>query len=286
MSKHGLFIGLVTIDLIYLVDRPPAANQKIVAIDYTAAAGGPATNAAVAFRYLGNQAELLGVVGQHPINHLILADLQQCGVILSDLNPSHAESPPVSSIVVSQGKRSIVSINAVKSQVENYKSPNTLQNIDIVLVDGHQMEVAIAIAQQARQQKIPVVMDAGSWKTGSERLLPYIDYAICSANFRPPGCHCLDQVFTYLSKFGISKIAITQGEQPIEFLHDGIRGQVQVPTVKAIDTLGAGDIFHGAFCHFILQSDFENALKKAGAIAAHACQSFGTRAWMSVERQI
>lgn len=286
MSKHGLFIGLVTIDLIYLVDRPPAANQKIVAIDYMTAAGGPATNAAVTFRHLGNQSKLWGVVGQHPINHLILADLQQCGVALSDLNPSHVESPPVSSIVVSQGKRSVVSINALKSQVENYKPPDSLENIDIVLVDGHQIEVGATIAQQARQQKIPVVMDGGSWKTGSDRLLPHIDYAICSANFCPPGCHNLEQIFAYLSEFGISKIAITQGEQPIEFLNHGTRGQIPVPIVQAIDTLGAGDIFHGAFCHFILQSDFENALRKAGAIAAHACQSFGTRRWMSGEREI
>jgi sugar/nucleoside kinase (ribokinase family) len=286
MSKHGLFIGLVTIDFIYLVDRPPAANQKIVAIDYTVAAGGPATNAAVAFRHLGNQAELLGVVGQHPMNHLVLADLQQCGVVLSDLNPSHAKSPPVSSIVIANGERSVVSINAVKSQVENYEPFDRLQNIEIVLVDGHQMKVGIEIAQQAKKQGIPVVMDGGSWKTGSDRLLPHIDYALCSANFHPPNCHNLEQVFAYLSEFGISNIAITQGEQPIEFLHNGTRGQIPVPIVKAIDTLGAGDIFHGAFCHFILQSDFETALKEAGAIAAHACQFFGTRSWMSVEQQI
>ncbi|KAM3093665.1 sugar kinase [Phormidesmis sp. 146-12] len=286
MSKHGLFIGLVTIDLIYLVDRPPAVNEKIVAIDYTTAAGGPATNAAIAFCHLGNQAELLGVVGRHPISHLILADLQQCGVGLSDLNPSHTDSPPVSSIVVSQGERSVVSINAIKSQVENYKLPKGLQTIDIVLVDGHQMAVGIAIAQQARQQKIPVVMDGGSWKPGSDRLLPHVDYAICSANFHPPSCQSLDQVFAYLAAFGLSKIAITQGERSIEFLNNGTRGQIPVPTVKAIDTLGAGDIFHGAFCHYLLQSDFEDALKKAGAIAAQSCQSFGTRRWMSADQQI
>jgi sugar/nucleoside kinase (ribokinase family) len=284
MGKHGLFIGLVTIDLIYLVDRPPASNQKIVATDYTAAAGGPATNAAVAFRHLGNEAKLLGVVGKHPISQLILTDLQQCGVTLTDLNPSQADSPPVSSIVVANGERSVVSINAVKSQVENYTLPN-LENIDIVLIDGHQIKVGVTIAQQARQRGIPVVMDGGSWKMGSDELLPHIDHAICSANFHPPNCQTLDQTFTYLSEFRISNIAITQGEQPIEFLNNGTRGRIQVPTVTAIDTLGAGDIFHGAFCHFILQSDFETALRKAGAIAAHACQFFGTRSWMSVEQQ-
>ena len=47
MIKSGLFVGLITLDLIYLADSPPKNNQKLVATDYTVAAGGPATNAAV-----------------------------------------------------------------------------------------------------------------------------------------------------------------------------------------------------------------------------------------------
>ena len=48
-ERRGLFVGLVTLDVVYLTDHPPTRNQKIVASDYTVAAGGPATNAAVAF---------------------------------------------------------------------------------------------------------------------------------------------------------------------------------------------------------------------------------------------
>ncbi|NJK53322.1 MAG: hypothetical protein HC936_11840 [Leptolyngbyaceae cyanobacterium SU_3_3] len=97
MGKPGLFVGLVTLDLIYRVDRLPEKNQKIVALDYTSAAGGPATNAAVAFSHLGGEATLLGGVGSHEIAALILTDLQQCGVRVVDLDPDRPESPPVSS---------------------------------------------------------------------------------------------------------------------------------------------------------------------------------------------
>ena len=48
-SFKGLFVGLVTLDLIYLAESPPKNNQKLVADDYLVAAGGPVTNAAVAF---------------------------------------------------------------------------------------------------------------------------------------------------------------------------------------------------------------------------------------------
>ena len=60
-SDRGLFVGLVTLDLIYLANSAPQNNQKIVATDYTVAAGGPATNAAVTFSHLGNQATVLGI---------------------------------------------------------------------------------------------------------------------------------------------------------------------------------------------------------------------------------
>lgn len=67
LSYQGLFVGLINLDLIYLVKHLPQANQKVVASDYAVAAGGPATNAAVTFSQLGNQGAVLGVLGAHPI---------------------------------------------------------------------------------------------------------------------------------------------------------------------------------------------------------------------------
>ncbi len=271
---------MVTLDLIYLVDQLPNCNQKIAALKSTIAAGGPATNAAVAFSHLGNAATLLGSVGAHPINHLILADLQRCGVTIADLDPTRADSPPVSSILVTQstGERAVIAMNAVTSQDES--TLPSLEGVDIVLIDGHQLEASVAIAQQAKQRGVPIVIDGGSWKVGFDRVLPWVDYAICSANFYPPDCHSVEQVFDGLSEWGIDRIAITQGEGSIEVFNSGMRTQIEVPTVQVVDTLGAGDIFHGAFCHFILQTDFLSALSQAAKVAADSCQFFGTRDWM------
>ena len=286
MRKHGLFIGIVTLDLIYLVEQMPDRNQKIAALSSTIAAGGPATNAAVAFGHLGNNATLLGAVGAHPVNHLILADLQQCGVTIADLTPTRTDSPPVSSIIVTEstGDRAVVAMNAIKSPIDASLSVR-LDEVDIVLIDGHQIEASVTIAQRAKQQGIPVVIDGGSWKPGFDQVLPWVDYAICSANFYPPNCHTSEQVLSYLSKWGISQIAITRGEGAIEVLNEGVRGAIVVPTVQVVDTLGAGDIFHGALCHFILQSDFFSALTEAAKVAAYSCQFFGTREWMSAKRE-
>ena len=282
-THRGLFVGLVTLDMVYLTTSVPSHNQKIVASDYTVAAGGPATNAAVTFSRLGNQAELLGVVGAHPITQLIRADLASLKIVIADLDPDQSQLPPVSSIIVTQGtgERAVVSINALKSQVESDRlAKDILLGIDVVLIDGHQMAVGQSIAKLAKAKGIPVAIDGGSWKPGFEHVLPFVDYAICSVNFSPPGCHSTAEVFAYLAAAGIPHIAITQGEKPIRYLSQGTSSTVEVPQIDAVDTLGAGDAFHGAFCHYILQRNFTNALAAAAKVAARSCQFFGTRRWL------
>ncbi|MBE9040755.1 sugar kinase [Oscillatoriales cyanobacterium LEGE 11467] len=295
--KTGLFVGAITLDLVYLVERFPRANQKVVASDRTIAAGGPATNAAVAFAAHRNRATVMGVLGCHPIAELIRSDLEGCGVEIIDLQPDRADPPTVSSIVVTQstGERSVISTNATKAQfsddlcLQNIQN-DALQNIDIVLMDGHQMELSEAIARQAKVREIPVVIDGGSWKPGFDRVLNFADYAICSANFFPPTDLIYsdanknlkgDDVFTYLQNLDIPNIAITYGEKPIEVFSQDKRFQVDVSPIQAVDTLGAGDIFHGAFCSYILQQKFAEALKNAARVAARSCESFGTRNWRS-----
>lgn len=287
-SRRGLFVGLVTLDLLYHVSAVPRPDQKILALDDTLAAGGPATNAAIAFSHLGDRATVLGVLGRHALTLPIQADLAQHGVDWVDLDNENQVPPPVSSILVTQqtGERAVISRNAVRIQVAGDRLPNAIpealeqQALHVVLVDGHQMAIGREVAQLARNHGIPVVMDGGSWKTDFDTILPWVDYAICSANFRPPGCGDEAAVVAFLRDRGISHIAITHGANPITYVTPSISGQVSVPAITPIDTLGAGDIFHGAFCHFILRTEFRKALTQSAAVATRSCQSFGTRHWM------
>lgn len=284
MRKNGLFVGLMTLDWIYLVENYPTQNQKIVASDYTVAAGGPATNAAVTFQNFGNQSTLMGVLGSHPLSQFIQADLSQQGLEIVDLAPNRLDAPPVSSILVSQGTgdRSVISINATKSQISaSANLSKILPNIDIILIDGHQIPISEAIAQEAKTYQIPIVLDGGSWKPGLDIILPFVDYAICSANFHPPDCQTSEDIFAYLQSMTIPYIAITQGDQPIQYCTPINDGSIPVPTIQAVDTLGAGDIFHGAFCHFMFDYPFTEALAKSAKIASQSCLYFGTRQWLN-----
>ena len=82
-------------------------------------------------------------------------------------------------------------------------------------------------------------------------------------------------------KKGITRFAVTRGANPIKVQDHGTAYEIPVPKVNAVDTLGAGDIFHGAFCWFILQKgeNFQSALTKAVSVASLSCQFSGTREW-------
>ena len=292
-KAKGLFVGMTTLDCIYRAEHPPTANEKVVAQKSLMVAGGPATNASVAFAQLGreNQASLSSVIGEHPLSTLLREDLQGQGVTLSDLDAQRLSPPPVSSIVVSasSGERAVISRNAENMQIAaDQVSQEMLDGIDIVLIDGHQMAVGAQVAQWAKGRQIPVVVDAGSWKPNFDTVLSHADVVVASANFSPPDCGNSAAVFDYLKAQQVKKIAITQGSSPVLYFdaegEDEQTGEVDVPQIRAVDTLGAGDIFHGAFCHFFLTHTFEETLMKASRTASFACQHWGTRDWTKIYR--
>ncbi len=284
-QKRGLFCGLTTVDIIYLVDNVPLVDEKIVAIDQLIISGGPATNAAVAFASLKGKSSLASVVGGHPLSNMVLRELEKFHVSHFDLAPDHPHSPALTSVMVKKGsgERSVVSINAIKTQIKEFPWLNLLSNMDILLVDGHQMLSSIQACSSARSLGIPCVLDAGSWKDGSDELLPLIDYAICSERFLPPDCSTNRDVIEYALSYGIKYLAITRGGKPIIYSINGQESIIEVPNGNIIDTLGAGDIFHGAFCYYLLlfDGDFRKALLKASQVASFSCQYFGTREWIN-----
>jgi len=282
---RGLFVGLTTLDCIYRVEQVPAADEKVVAQDSLLVAGGPATNAAVMFRHLGNEAVVASALGSHAITSLVRADLAEQAVETIDLTPMAVDPPPVSTILVTAatGERAVVSRNALGRQVPPpAQLAPWLDGIDVVLLDGHQMALGRAIAQLARQRQVPVVVDAGSWKPGFDTVLPLATSVVACSTFRLPGQGTAVATAWALQRLGIPEVATTWGSQPIHW-HQGDEqhGTIPVPQVTVQDTLGAGDMFHGAFCHYRQHLDFPAALAAAAERASQSCQHFGTRAGLA-----
>ena len=286
VHPKGLFVGLATVDVSYAVDHIPKRNQKISVSAQLITAGGPATNAAATFSFLGGRPTLVTAVGSHALAKVIHKDLERCSIHLHDMARGRHEPPPVSSILVhrASGDRTVVSANAaVFSSVDAEFDSKWLKAIEIVEVDGQYMPLCIAAARAAHERGIPVVLDSGSWKPGMAKLLPFLDAAICSGDFRPPGCRTEDDVFEYLIARKVRRIAITRGRSAIRYAEQGMRGKIAIKKVEPVDTLGAGDIFHGAYCYYACQPamTFLSALGAASKIAGFSTGYAGTRSWMN-----
>lgn len=284
---QGVFVGLSTIDIIYGVDKFVSGNVKITANSQDVFVGGPATNASIAFASLGGQASLVAAVGRHSLTHMIKDELESYSIRLVDLNPAFDAVPVISSVAVDRsGNRNVVSANALRVVTPPAAvDKHLLDQAGTVLVDGHYMQACQTWARTARDRKTPVVFDGGSWKDGTDELLKSVDTAICSADFLPPGCSSKNDVIKSLKNSGVANIAITDGAKPIHFLSGTSSGTLRVPEVKVVDTMGAGDVFHGAFCYFALEGrGFVEALAEAAAIAAQSCRYRGAREWATAQR--
>lgn len=286
-ANRRLFVGLATLDIILGVDLFPSGNEKVVATREAIVAGGPAANAAVTSAFLGKTSVLVSGIGQSSLGTQILSELTGRGVSVVDMDADRSESPPVAAIVVtlSTGDRAVISPGAVASQVRAGRDLSALVAASgAVLIDGHHPQLATEAVRIARESGVHSILDGGSWKPQTDALLQYIDFAICSDDFQPPK-YRKEYVLEYLIKRGVKYAAVTRGARSILWASGSKRGEVPVPTWDVVDTLGAGDVFHGAFVSEIPHGPvsteaFVSALAFAGSIASKSCGSFGTRAWM------
>lgn len=286
--KTGCFVGMSTVDLLHYVDDFPTQNEKISSRNLSIYAGGPACNSSIAFAYFGNTSKLVTRIGASTFAQIAKVDITGNGVEIHDAAQEHMGYPNISSITVtsSSGDRCVVSSKGqFDSSVEFSFS---LDDADILLLDGHNLDIALQLVKEAKEKSIPVVLDGGSWKSGLDEILPFIDYAICSESFRFPKlsvtCGYRDILMEFFSR-EVQNVAITRGGNAIIGLQDGDLFTIEIPQISVVDTLGAGDIFHGAFSHYILENGFQAALVNSARIASNSCQFSGPRKWMEESRK-
>ncbi len=282
-QKIGIFIGLTTVDILNYVDRSLAPDEKCEANLQLTLAGGPAANASIAFSSFGNTARLITHLGDHALAAIALDDLQRNAIELTDISAGGKYCPTLSTAMINTltGERSVIykkqSSSTSKSQAH---LDVELRDCDILLSDGHLVEVSLELMQRAKVLKIPVVVDFGSWRDNLEVLFPFIDVAICSNDFLPPGCDDEHDVLQYLQNNGIQRAAVSRGGKSVLAIEENNTGEIPVKNVTPKDTLGAGDILHGCFCHYYLHQDFCKSLEKAALQATESVKHHGTRAWM------
>jgi len=289
---HVTGLGQCSWDYISLVDGYPEPDSKCEVKDCHEEGGGPVATALVTLARLGIPCSFHGVRGDDEAGRKIAGSLEKEGIHVNNLLMRENSASQKAFIAVERpgGRRTIFwKKPSGKALSEGELGGDFLANSSFLLLDGLMKDASIYAAKEAQKRKVPVMLDAGSLRNGMMELARECDYVVASEGFaKDLGWNEKREAFRKIvKKSGFGLTTITRGERgSLTFRAEGI---VETPAfdVKALDTTGAGDVFHGAYIYGLLQEwDLEEALKFASACAALKCRCLGGRAGIATIKEV
>jgi sulfofructose kinase len=276
--------GIAVLDHVYRLERFPAPGSKTRAREFMIVGGGCAANAAVAIARLGGRARLVaplgGPAGFDAAGDAIVSGLEREGVDTSGVvRMSGAISPTSAIIIDASGERLIVNQRDEKLSAVRVADPDTLvADAAAVLADNRFAEFVLPIAKAARRRGLPVVLDGDRPTQASDALLTTATHVIFAADGLRTTAQLddLEAALRLIAQHTDAFLAVTDGERGAFWLDgDTLRHQPAFK-VDAIDTLAAGDVFHGASALALVEGASEAAaMTFAAATAALKCTRFG-----------
>ncbi|MDX9867792.1 MAG: PfkB family carbohydrate kinase [Kiritimatiellia bacterium] len=285
MKRTPKLIGIGYCGMDYLCVLPHIPlDEKVEIIDSLIQGGGPAVTAIVAAARLGADTAFLGVVGDDVRGAQIVRGIAAEGIDTAGVKVRKNAMSPAGFCWIDRqsGKRSIAWTRGTARPLTPCEfSRGRIRVSDLLHLDGHQTQAALAAAAFARKHGVCVSIDAGTILPGMEDLLSLSDIVIASETFavRFTGSRSPETAVRKLFALGRRFAGITLGKRgSIGF--DGTRilhcPPFDVP--KVVDTTGAGDTYHGAFAFAAAQSrPWEACMRFATVVAALKCTRFGGR---------
>lgn len=280
--EQVLCIGHAAYDITLQLEKFPKENTKIRIGDAITCTGGAATNAGFLLSNWGIDTYLAAVVGNDDNGKEIMQELKQANIHIDYLQVSEHFKTTSSYILASRenGTRTIV-ISRTKQE-------------EASIVDFHLKPAGIiADGEEPNWTKHAIeqfpnaisVLDAGSLKPAILELANFVDYFVCSRDFAEEYCKikinperkqtiipCYEKMFQDFN----TNIVITLGEFGSFTKYNGQYHLVPSIKVKAIDSTGSGDLYHGAFLYFLLKGkDLLTTMRYANIVGALASRFTG-----------
>ena len=263
-TTRVLSVGVAVMDHVFRVDAFPTRAEKYRARDAAMVGGGGAANAAVAVARLGGAVHLAARVGDDAIADAIRADLAAEGVetALVRRHPGHRSS--FSSVLVDDaGERQIVNFRDTGLSMDPAWLREALAGMafDAVLADTRWPDGALAAMERAAELGIPAVMDAEAPVHEAADAVAAATHVVFSAQglrdfvgADPDGGDLVAMLREAAGGLGAALVGVTDGPDGVRWIERGAdRADAAVhhepappPPDPLVDTLGAGDVWHGA----------------------------------------
>ena len=282
--RRIICLGMSALDAIYRVGAIPSRPTKILATEFTECGGGMAANASVAVARLGGEAHYWGRLGDDALGDRIIGQLVAEGVVTDAVRRiPGCISPSAAILIANDGERLVCAYNdPALEQDATWLPLGRVANAAAVLADVRWPPGAAALLDAARIAGRPAVFDGD---VGPVEWLRDLAARATHAAFSEPGLALVSD--TADPGAGLRRLAalaptavvgVTLGADGFLWLESGREQRLRPPAVDVVDTLAAGDVWHGAFTLGLGEGkDVENAARFANVAAAIKCTRFGGR---------
>lgn len=279
-------VGHAVLDHIFTVPHLPNAEGKHFATGYQSVGGGPAATAAVTVARLGGLVRLWARLGADEIGDRIIADLTTDNVGTDEVRRIAGATSSLSAVMVDPaGERMIVNhLDPALSTDPHWLPVGDLvpDSVGAVLGDLRWPDGTAHALAAARAVGIPAVLDADTIPTPITSA-PY--QAASHILFSRPGlaqytgAETVEQGLHIASDTTDALVAVTEGGDGVRWLENGQARHLPAFPVAVKDTVGAGDVFHGAFALALARRlPVHDAFRFAAGAAALKCTRPGGRA--------
>jgi ribokinase len=281
-------IGGTTVDHLNVVDHFPEKDEKIVPLWSSIQGGGQAATAIACLGRLGAKTAFIGTVGEGALGQASIETLKEEGVDTECIIAQEDRAPALSSIIIEDkiGSRTII---ADRGDLENMpiedKMYDVIKNSKFVHSDAHFPDENLKLVKFARENGVPVCMDAEPHTPNSEEFVHHADILIVSRRFvEEKFQQDYEKALHDFIGYGASIAVITLGKYGAIGIKKGEKKCTTVPEYPIepiVDTTGAGDVFHGAFLYGMLQDwDLRKNMLFGNVCAGLKCRKIGGRLGM------
>lgn len=280
-------IGQACIDYVGKVERYPEVEGRVELEEPITLSGGPAATALTVLARYGLRVTFVGKVGDDDIGRKVTQDLKGEGIDISYLTVEKNKKTQFSFIPVERqsGRRTVFwSRGSITPLKPKEIKKGIITHSRAIHFDDLYTEATAEAARIAKRSNVTVSMDAGSYEGKIDELKGRVDLFIASLDFLKEysGERNPRKGINKLKDFRATVTTVTLGDKGSLTIYDNRLIEIPAYRVEAVDTTGAGDVFHGAFLYGWLQNwEVEHILKFASAAAAVNCLGLGARGGIS-----
>ncbi len=286
-----LVIGNATYDVTFPLDKFPVENTKNRVDGKVECGGGPAFNAAYLLGKWGMDTTFAGLIGNDSFGEKIVKQLQSVGINTKYIQVSN-EFPTTNAFIIantSVGSRTVLTYKPGTMKMKDFELDF---EPDVILVDGQEYDMSVKFIK--KYPNAISIIDAGRPKEHIIELAKIVDYVVCSKEFAEEVTQVKiedenSKINAYKKMDSIFKgeVVITLESKGALYKYNNQIRRMPSLEVKAVDSTGAGDIFHGAFTYAIANKyDIEKAVMIGNIAGAYSVTKIGSLASMPNKEEI